>query len=265
MTPDLFSPLDMRDTTAPNRVMVSPMCQYSCEDRDGLPTDWHRVHLGSRAVGGAGIVMSEATAVEPRGRISPEDTGIWSDEHVEAWQPVTAFIAKEGSIPAIQLAHAGRKASKRRPWEGSTPVQPDSGGWETIGPSGNAWPYDGEAPPHRRMDHDDIETVIESFRTGAERALEAGSRLQRSTPLTGISSTSFFRRRRTTGPTNTVGASRTERDSFGRLSPQSGTSGPTRNPFSFGFPRLTGSTMASPGQSSSRSDWRGASMRRASI
>lgn len=174
MTPDLFSPLEMRDVTAPNRVMVSPMCQYSCDDRDGIPTDWHRVHLGSRAVGGAGIVMSEATAVEPRGRISPEDTGIWSAEHVEAWQPVTEFIADQGSIPAIQLAHAGRKASKSRPWDGSAPVQPDSGGWETVGPSGTAWPYDAEAPPHRRMDHDDIETVIESFRTGAERALDAG-------------------------------------------------------------------------------------------
>ncbi|MFB6128317.1 MAG: NADH:flavin oxidoreductase/NADH oxidase [Halorhabdus sp.] len=174
MTPDLFSPLELRDVTAPNRVMVSPMCQYSCEDRDGLPTDWHRVHLGSRAVGGAGVVMSEATAVEPRGRISPEDTGIWSDEHVDAWQSITEFIADAGSIPAIQLAHAGRKASKSRPWEGSDPVQPDAGGWETIGPSGNAWPYDDSAPPHRRMDHDDIEAVVESFRTGAERALDAG-------------------------------------------------------------------------------------------
>jgi len=174
MTPDLFSPLEMRDVTAPNRVMVSPMCQYSCDDRDGLPTDWHRVHLGSRAVGGAGIVMTEATAVEPRGRISPEDTGIWSDEHVRAWQPITDIIADQGSIPAIQLAHAGRKASKSRPWDGSAPVRPDAGGWETIGPSGTAWPYDAEAPPHRRMDTDDIEGVVESFRDGAKRSLDAG-------------------------------------------------------------------------------------------
>jgi len=174
MTPDLFSSLELRDVTAPNRVMVSPMCQYSVEDRDGLPTDWHRVHLGSRAVGGAGIVMSEATGVEPRGRISPEDTGIWSSEHVEAWKPITEFVAEQGSVPGIQLAHAGRKASKSRPWEGSDPVQPEAGGWETIGPSGNPWPYEDPAPPHRRMDHDDIEDVIAAFRTGAENALAAG-------------------------------------------------------------------------------------------
>ncbi|WP_136689824.1 NADH:flavin oxidoreductase/NADH oxidase [Halorhabdus amylolytica] len=174
MTPDLFSPLELRDVAAPNRVMVSPMCQYSCEERDGIPTDWHRVHLGSRAVGGAGIVMSEATGVEPRGRISPADTGIWSDEQVEAWQPITEFISGQGAIPAIQLAHAGRKASKTRPWEGSEPVQPADGGWETIGPSGTAWPYDDPAPPHRRMDQEDIADVIEAFRTGAENALTAG-------------------------------------------------------------------------------------------
>ena len=174
MTTDLFSPLELREVTAPNRVMVSPMCQYSCEDRDGLPTDWHRVHLGSRAVGGAGIVMSEATAVEPRGRISPEDTGIWSAEHVEAWRSITDFIAQQGSLPAIQLAHAGRKAAKSRLWDGGQPLGPEEGGWETIGPSGTAWPYDEPAPPHRRMDHADIEDVIDAFRAGARRALDAG-------------------------------------------------------------------------------------------
>ncbi|WP_181686505.1 NADH:flavin oxidoreductase/NADH oxidase [Halorhabdus salina] len=174
MAEDLFSPLELRDVRTPNRVMVSPMCQYSCEDRDGIPTDWHRVHLGSRAVGGAGIVMSEGTGVEPRGRISPEDTGIWSAEQVAAWQPITDFIAEQGSVPAIQLAHAGRKASKSRPWDGSEPVQPEAGGWETIGPSGQSWPYDEQAPPHQRMDQATIEDVIDAFRTGAENALEAG-------------------------------------------------------------------------------------------
>ncbi|MFB6202045.1 MAG: NADH:flavin oxidoreductase/NADH oxidase [Halorhabdus sp.] len=174
MTPDLFSPLALRDVTAPNRVMVSPMCQYSVEDRDGVPTDWHRVHLGSRAVGGAGVVMTEATAVEPRGRISPEDTGIWSAEQVAAWQSITDFVAEQGSIPAIQLAHAGRKAAKSRPRDGSVPLQPDAGGWETIGPSVDPWPYDESAPPHHRMDHADIEDVIDAFRTGAENALKAG-------------------------------------------------------------------------------------------
>ncbi|QGN06899.1 NADH:flavin oxidoreductase/NADH oxidase [Halorhabdus sp. CBA1104] len=174
MTADLFSPLELRDVTASNRVMVSPMCQYSCEDRDGVPTDWHQTHLGSRAVGGAGIVMSEATGVEPRGRISPEDTGIWSAEQIEAWRPITDFITEQGSVPAIQLAHAGRKASKSRPWDGSEPVQPADGGWETIGPSGQAWPYDQKAPPHQRLDQAAIEDVIDAFRTGAENALEAG-------------------------------------------------------------------------------------------
>ncbi|MBX0323911.1 NADH:flavin oxidoreductase/NADH oxidase [Halomicroarcula sp. F13] len=171
----LFSPLDLRETTIPNRVMVSPMCQYSCENRDGLATDWHRTHLGSRAVGGAGLVMTEATAVEPRGRISPEDLGIWSDEHAAALEPVTEFARGQGSVPAIQLAHAGRKASTSRPWDGHDPLQPEEGGWETVGPSGEPWPYeDGEAPPTEKLDQDGIEGVIRSFRAAAERARDAG-------------------------------------------------------------------------------------------
>ncbi len=174
MTADLFAPLELRGTTVPNRVMVSPMCQYSCEDRDGLATDWHLVHLGSRASGGAGVVMTEATAVEARGRISPEDLGIWSDEHTEALTPIAEFIASQGSVPAIQLAHAGRKASKSRPWEGSEPLQPDEGGWETIAPSDQPWPYEDGETATAEMDQDDIEDVIDSFRAGAERAREAG-------------------------------------------------------------------------------------------
>ncbi|GGN93610.1 NADH:flavin oxidoreductase/NADH oxidase [Haloarcula pellucida] len=171
----LFSPLDLRETTIPNRVMVSPMCQYSCENRDGLATDWHRTHLGSRAVGGAGLVMTEATAVEARGRISPADLGIWNDEHAAALEPITEFVRQQGSVPAIQLAHAGRKASTSRPWEGHDPLQPDDGGWETVGPSGEPWPYeDGDAPPTRKLDQDGIEGVVDSFRAAAERARDAG-------------------------------------------------------------------------------------------
>ncbi|MFC7077272.1 NADH:flavin oxidoreductase/NADH oxidase [Haloarcula halophila] len=170
----LFSPLELRETTVPNRVMVSPMCQYSCDDRDGLATDWHRVHLGSRAVGGAGLVMTEATAVEPRGRISPEDLGIWSDDHRAALEPITEFVSAQGSVPAIQLAHAGRKASTSRPWEGHEPVAPEDGGWDVVGPSGEPWPYDGEAPRTEQLDQQGIERVIDSFRSGAERALAAG-------------------------------------------------------------------------------------------
>ncbi len=174
MTDDLFSPLALRDTEIPNRVTVSPMCQYSCEGRDGIATEWHRVHLGSRAVGGAGIVMTEATAVSPEGRITPEDLGIWSDEHADALAPIAGFVREQGSTPAIQLAHAGRKASKTRPWEGSDPLSPEEGGWEVLAPSDEPWPYDGEPPEGRAMDLVDIERVVEDYRRAAERALDAG-------------------------------------------------------------------------------------------
>ena len=174
MTEDLFSPLELRETELPNRVMVSPMCQYSCEDRDGIATEWHHVHLGSRAVGGAGVVMAEATAVSPEGRITPEDLGIWSDEHAEALAPIAEFIREQGSVPAIQLAHAGRKASKTRPWEGSEPLQPDEGGWEVLAPSEEPWPYDDEPPEQHAMNQGEIEELVEDYRRAAERALEAG-------------------------------------------------------------------------------------------
>ncbi|MCO8246623.1 MULTISPECIES: NADH:flavin oxidoreductase/NADH oxidase [unclassified Haladaptatus] len=173
MTDDLFSSVTFRESTARNRVMVSPMCQYSCAG-DGLATDWHHVHLGSRATGGAGIVMTEATAVEPRGRISPDDLGIWSDEHADALAPTAEFIRDRGALPAIQLAHAGRKASKTSPWDGNQPLQPDDDGWETIAPSPEPWPYDDTPPELREMTTDDIATVVDSFASAAERALDAG-------------------------------------------------------------------------------------------
>ncbi|MFC4450108.1 NADH:flavin oxidoreductase/NADH oxidase [Halorussus aquaticus] len=173
MTDHLFSSLSIRETTVRNRVMVSPMCQYSC-DRDGLATDWHEVHLGSRATGGAGVVMTEATAVEPRGRITPNDLGIWSDDHADALAPVAEFVSERGATPAIQLAHAGRKASKTRPWEGSEPLAPDEGGWETLAPSAVPYPYeDGEAET-RKMTREDIEDLKDDFVAAAERALDAG-------------------------------------------------------------------------------------------
>ncbi len=173
MADDLFSSISFRDLEARNRVMVSPMCQYSCTE-DGLATDWHRVHLGSRATGGAGIVMTEATAVEPRGRISPNDLGIWSDEHADALAPVARFIRERGAVPAIQLAHAGRKGSKTRPWEGSDPLQPSEGGWETVAPSAATWPYDAAPPEIREMTRDDVRTVVDAFGTAAEHSLDAG-------------------------------------------------------------------------------------------
>ncbi|WP_135535457.1 NADH:flavin oxidoreductase/NADH oxidase [Halostella pelagica] len=174
MSDDLFTPLTLRGTEIPNRVTVSPMCQYSCEAGDGLATEWHRVHLGSRAVGGAGLVLTEATAVEPRGRISPQDLGIWSDDHADALAPVTEFIRDQGRVPGVQLAHAGRKGSKTRPADGSVPLQPDEGGWETLAPSDH-YPYGGDEPPAtRRMDSDDISDVVTAFELSAERALDAG-------------------------------------------------------------------------------------------
>src|SRR6202048_1214375 len=132
-TPALFQPFTVRDITFKNRIVVSPMCQYSSED--GFATDWHLVHLGSRAVGGAGLVIAEASAVEPRGRISPQDLGIWSDAHVTMLSRIAAFIASQGAVSGIQLAHAGRKASTARPWDGGKPLSSSEGGWQPVGPS----------------------------------------------------------------------------------------------------------------------------------
>jgi 2,4-dienoyl-CoA reductase-like NADH-dependent reductase (Old Yellow Enzyme family) len=176
VTADLFTPLSLRGTEIPNRVMVSPMCQYSCSGRDGLPTDWHHTHLDSRAVGGAGLVMAEATAVEPRGRITPHDLGIWSDAHADALADVTASIRDRGSVPGIQLAHAGRKASKTRPWDGDRPLA-GADGWETLAPTDDPWPYEGEAPPTRAMGADDVAAVVDDFRAAAARAEDAGFRV----------------------------------------------------------------------------------------
>src|SRR5580658_6979468 len=128
--PDLFSPLTIRGITFRNRIAVSPMCEYSSVD--GFANDWHLVHLGGRAVGGAGLVIVEATAVEARGRISPADMGIWKDEHIAPLARISKFVAEQGAVPGIQLAHAGRKASRRAPWEGGSDIPPAQGGWEIV-------------------------------------------------------------------------------------------------------------------------------------
>jgi 2,4-dienoyl-CoA reductase-like NADH-dependent reductase (Old Yellow Enzyme family) len=174
MTDHLFTPLTLRETELPNRVMVSPMCQYSSPD--GVATDWHLVHLGSRAVGGAGVVMTEATAVAPEGRISPQDLGIWTDEQAAALGRIAEFVRGQGSIPAIQLAHAGRKASTYRPWEGGDPVAPEDGGWEVIAPSDRPYPRDDDVdqPPLHVADRDDVAAVVDQFAAAAERARDAG-------------------------------------------------------------------------------------------
>jgi 2,4-dienoyl-CoA reductase-like NADH-dependent reductase (Old Yellow Enzyme family) len=166
----LFSPLTIRSITLKNRIAVSPMCQYSSED--GFATDWHLVHLGSRAIGGAGLVIAEATAVSPDGRITPGDLGIWKDEHISFLKRITQFISDNGSVPGIQLAHAGRKSSVQISWEGGENLYPDTGGWETLAPSAVAF-KDGDIMP-REMTVADIQRVTEDFKAAAKRALEAG-------------------------------------------------------------------------------------------
>jgi 2,4-dienoyl-CoA reductase-like NADH-dependent reductase (Old Yellow Enzyme family) len=168
----LFSPFECRDVTARNRVTVSPMCQYACDDEDGLATDWHLVHLGSRATGGAGIVLTEATAVTPWGRISPQDLGIWSDEHAAALEPIADYIASQGALSGIQLAHAGRKASTVRPGDGGGPVHGDAG-WTPVGPTEEPWPHD-EPLATDRLDADGIERIREAFVEAAVRAVDVG-------------------------------------------------------------------------------------------
>jgi len=166
----LFQPFTLRGVTFRNRIGVSPMCQYSCTD--GMADDWHLVHLGSRAVGGAGLVMAEATAVEARGRISPQDLGLWKDEQIEPLARVTRFVRAQGAVPGLQLAHAGRKASTMRPWDGEGPIAPPSGWSPIVAPS--AVPFaDGYQTPVA-LDGAEIARVIEAFAAAARRAVTAG-------------------------------------------------------------------------------------------
>ncbi len=165
----LFTPLKLRGMEFRNRIFVSPMCQYSSDE--GLPTPWHLVHLGSRAVGGAGLVMVEATAVTPDGRISPGDSGLWSDAHAEAFAPIAAFVRAHGAAAGLQLAHAGRKASTAAPWEGGRPLAPGAGAWPTVAPS--AVPF-GDFPAPRALDREEIAGLVEQFAAAARRADAAG-------------------------------------------------------------------------------------------
>src|SRR5512146_3367903 len=149
------------------------MCQYS--SIDGMPTDWHLIHLGSRAVGGAALVIMEATAVSPDGRISPEDAGIWSDKHADAYKRITEFISSQNSVPGIQLAHAGRKASTYSPWKGKGEVSIKNGGWQTFAPS--PIPFADNYPHPKEMTKNDIQSVVSQFEAAAERGIRAGFKL----------------------------------------------------------------------------------------
>jgi 2,4-dienoyl-CoA reductase-like NADH-dependent reductase (Old Yellow Enzyme family) len=167
---DLFSPLTIRGVTFRNRIAVSPMCEYSSDD--GFANDWHLVHLGSRAVGGAGLVLTEAAAVEPRGRISAADLGIYRDEHIEMLARITRFIREQGAVPGIQIAHAGRKGSTRVPWEGGALVPESAGGWRTVAPS--AIPFRPDEPAPAELSQPEIRAIVDAFAAAARRAVAAG-------------------------------------------------------------------------------------------
>lgn len=173
----LFSPLTIKDITFRNRIGVSPMCQYSSVE--GVANDWHMVHLGSRAVGGAGLIIAEATAVSPDGRISPGCAGIWNDEQAEALIPVNQFIKQHGAVAGIQIGHSGRKGSSARPWDGGAHLADDAGGWPVIGPSDVAFDDDGVRlwkTPHK-MTIEEIKAMQGLFVDAAKRSLAAGYEL----------------------------------------------------------------------------------------
>ncbi len=169
----LHTPIGFRDVEFRNRAWVSPMCQYS--SHDGVPGDWHLVHLGARATGGAGAVIVEASAVSPEGRISPDDSGIWSQAQVEAFRRITAFLSEHGAVPGIQIAHAGRKASVDAPWRGGRPLGPDERGWQPVGPSALAYDDGWHVPTE--LAAGEIAAVVEAFAAAARRAHAAGFRL----------------------------------------------------------------------------------------
>lgn len=169
----LFTPLTIKSVTFKNRIVVSPMCEYSSVD--GFANEWHLVHLGSRAVGGAGLIITEAAAVSPEGRISPDDLGIWKNAHLEKLKGVVSFIHKHGSVAGIQLAHAGRKASFTAPWKGTQQLKPGEGGWQTVAPS--AIPFsEGNTLPEA-LTIEGINKVVNDFKEAAQRALNAGFKL----------------------------------------------------------------------------------------
>ena len=167
----LFEPMSIRGMTARNRIWIAPMCQYSCENQDGIPSNWHLVHLGSRAIGGAAVVICEATAIRPDGRISPWDTGIWNDEQVKAWQPINEFIRSHGALSAIQLAHAGRKASIYRSWSGDGTMPETAGGWQPVSATSEPFP-DYNTP--KELSTEEVYELIDQWVEAGKRSVAAG-------------------------------------------------------------------------------------------
>ncbi|MFF9090178.1 NADH:flavin oxidoreductase/NADH oxidase [Streptomyces sp. NPDC014991] len=171
----LFQPLTLREVTIPNRVWMASMCQYSAEPEGpltGAPHDWHFAHYAARATGGTGLIVTEATAVSPEGRISPYDLGLWNDTQVEAFRRITRFLVAQGTVPAVQLAHAGRKSSTERTWKGGAPIGPEARGWQPLGPS--AVPFDERHPVPTELTTEQIGEIVEQFAAAARRARAAG-------------------------------------------------------------------------------------------
>lgn len=171
----LFEPFTLRSLTIPNRIWMAPMCQYSADDHGpdmGMPHDWHFAHLAARAVGGAGLILTEATAVSPEGRISTADLGLWNDRQAEAFRRITSFLEAHGAVPGVQLGHAGRKASTERPWRGGGPAGPEAHGWATVAPS--PLPFAEGYPTPRELTKGGIAQVVADFAAAARRALAAG-------------------------------------------------------------------------------------------
>ncbi|CAB4556380.1 MAG: oxidoreductase [Actinobacteria bacterium] len=169
--PKLFEPIKLRELTVKNRIWIAPMCQYSCENKDGVPGSWHEVHLASRAIGGAGLILVEASAVSPEGRITPWCTGIWNDEQAKAWKKIVDLSHNHGAKMAMQLAHAGRKASNHRESSGVGSIPVSEGGWETVSSTSQAF---GDYAAPRKLSVEEISELVKAFGKAAKRSMDAG-------------------------------------------------------------------------------------------
>lgn len=232
----LFSAVKLKEIEFKNRIFVSPMCQYC--SIEGMPTEWHFVHLGSRAVGGAALVFAEAAAVSPEGRITPWDNGMWSDEHAQAFKPIAAFIKAQGAIPGIQINHTGRKASTDAPWRNRRPLSESEGGWKPLAPS--AIPEDRSSPVPREMTHAEIAEMVSKFSAAARRCHQAGFEVFSCTWRTATCAISSSPPFQTNVGTSMEEIWRIAPGSRWKLPKPSEKSGQATCPFSSGFLALTG-------------------------